>query len=409
MAHAEKFTKGAVFGIANHIERKTENHSNEDIDSSKTKDNYSLLNDESDLITRLNNRLDEVHVYNRKDVNVMINWVVTLPEELKEATEEDKRAFFSNTHEFLVKRYGGLKNVVSSEVHVDETTPHLHFSFIPVVFDEKRQQERVQANKVVDRKELMVFHDDLHDYLKKEIPGIYQKGVLNDKTIQASGVPEIKKMNKEIDKQKEIRKKTLAEVTAYKKPLEELNGIVRNAKRSMLGQIQLSDDELTKIENLVLSTEKISGIHTKFKNSAEQEIKLLNNKIYKLNNLNVNLSNELSSVKKDNNQLDRENYSLNGRLESKDLDLSMLEVLTSTDLLRDMSKMTEPEYQSLYILGAMRNKTFKPTKSNLEKAELNFSRVSKDSRIFDTVNRALNYVREKLNEITKKVKRSNVR
>ena len=96
MAHSEKFTKAATFGIASHIERKTNNHSNEFIDISRSHLNYSLLNDDSDLITRLNKRLAEVHVYNRKDVNVMVDWVITLPEELTGATESNKRDFFKS-------------------------------------------------------------------------------------------------------------------------------------------------------------------------------------------------------------------------------------------------------------------------------------------------------------------------
>nr|WP_244877090.1 plasmid recombination protein [Carnobacterium mobile] len=74
----------------------------------------------------------------REDVKVGCSWIVTLPSTLKEKNEQDQREFFEKTYAFLTERYGGEKNVLSAQVHNDETTPHLHFAFIPVVWDEKK-------------------------------------------------------------------------------------------------------------------------------------------------------------------------------------------------------------------------------------------------------------------------------
>ncbi|WP_218730321.1 plasmid recombination protein [Brochothrix thermosphacta] len=57
MAHVEKFTKGSVNGLSIHIERKTTNHSNPDIDSERTYLNYDLCDKEGDMNQRLKNRL----------------------------------------------------------------------------------------------------------------------------------------------------------------------------------------------------------------------------------------------------------------------------------------------------------------------------------------------------------------
>lgn len=192
MAHVEKFTRQQVTGVANHLERKTEYHSNKDIDPTKTHLNYSHLEDGLDLNQRLQNRLSEVSVFNRKDVNVMSSWIVTLPQELKEATQGEIEQFFKSTHDFLEKRYGGLKNVLASEVHMDETTPHLHFAFVPTMFDEKRGMDRVNAKLVVSRSDLKTFHGDLDAYLKQDIPKVYEKGVVNGKTLGLDSVEQIK-------------------------------------------------------------------------------------------------------------------------------------------------------------------------------------------------------------------------
>lgn len=399
MAHSEKFTKTAIFGIASHIERKTKNHSNEFIDNSKTHLNYSLLNDDSDLITRLNNRLAEVHVYNRKDVNVMVDWVITLPEEFKGATESVKRSFFSNTHDFLVNRYGGLKNVVCSEIHADETTPHLHFGFIPVVYDEVRDQERVQANKVIDRKELKMFHDDLHNYLRKAIPGIYQEGILNGKTVDVKNVKELKALDKQIKIEKEIREKELAKTTAYKEPLENFKEIEKNAKRSILRNIQFNDKELNAIKSLISSSNKVSSTHEKYKNKTDLELESLKEQnVFLSSTLDINnkiISDYKKTIEKQNVRIEDLQY----RFESREEDLEMLNIWVGGNPYADMQNCSIEEYSALMTLVSMQRPEFFNSKKNLIDAKDTFEKVPKTSKLFEPVSKALNLVLEKLVEL----------
>ncbi len=100
----------------------------------------------------MNDRLREVHCLNRKDVKVCSDWVVTLPENLKGTSEKEQREFFEKTYEFLANRYGGEKNVLSANVHKDETTPHMHFAFMPVVWDEKKQREKSFSQRGFNKK-----------------------------------------------------------------------------------------------------------------------------------------------------------------------------------------------------------------------------------------------------------------
>lgn len=203
MAHVQKYTRGNVQGLSIHWDRKTENHSNQDIDNERSHLNYDLCEKEGDTLSRMNDRLNEVHCLNRKDVKVCADWVVTLPESLKDTSEKEQREFFEKTYEFLANRYGGEKNVLSANVHNDETRPHMHFAFIPVVWDKKKLREKVSAKEVLTRKELKTFHQDLDKFLKKEIPYIYKEGILNDKTIGVDTVKDLKKYSGEIQKQKD--------------------------------------------------------------------------------------------------------------------------------------------------------------------------------------------------------------
>ena len=153
LAHIDKFTKGQIGGVTRHFERyKKENgeyikFGNQEIDTEKTSLNYNLA-DEKNQMEFIKNRTSEVRCLNRKDVNVMASWVVTLPEKIE--TQEDQRLFFQESYNFLENKYG-KENVISSFVHLDETTPHMHFAFVPVVRDKKRGDLKVSANDLITR------------------------------------------------------------------------------------------------------------------------------------------------------------------------------------------------------------------------------------------------------------------
>ena len=232
IAHVQKFTKANMQGLSNHLDRKTQNHSNEDIDIERTHLNYDLCEKEGDTLSRMNERLDEVYCMKRKDVKACCEWVVTLPESLKEAPDEHQKKFFEETYEFLADRYGGEQNVISANVHNDETTPHIHFDFIPVVWDEKKEREKVSAKEVITRAELKYFHNDLDNHLKEQIPEIYQEGILNGKTIGIENVHSLKKLSAEIEQQKEMM---AADLKKFKEPKEIFDKVDGNAEKKTVG------------------------------------------------------------------------------------------------------------------------------------------------------------------------------
>ena len=193
MAHLKKNTRGSVPGLAVHFERKTDHHTNKEIDVSKTYLNQEFMADGSDMLSRFNARLNDVYCMKRDDVKALATWIVTLPEELTEAPYEQQSAFFEATSNFLNERYG-QENAVGAVVHYDETTPHLHYAFVPVVFDDKKAHDKVSAKEVLTRQDLQTFHEDLDQHLKKVLP-FYEQGILNNKTLPFENVAEIKKYN----------------------------------------------------------------------------------------------------------------------------------------------------------------------------------------------------------------------
>ena len=163
MAHVTHYHRGSVAEILHHNSR-TENYSNRDIDASRSKYNYSLSGHEDDF-SYYTQRLSEVHCMKRANVCTLSSWVVTLPAGVP---QDQQKLFFSETVNFMKARYGA-ENCISADVHYDETTPHLHFTFIPVVFDEKKQREKVSRKELFTLKELYSFHEDLEKHLQEKL------------------------------------------------------------------------------------------------------------------------------------------------------------------------------------------------------------------------------------------------
>ncbi|ORI83280.1 MobV family relaxase [Leuconostoc lactis] len=268
MAHLKKNTRGAVPGLAVHFERKTDHHTNKEIDVAKTYLNQELMADGSDMLSRFNARLNDVYCMKRDDVKALATWIVTLPEELAEASYEQQSAFFEATTNFLNDRYG-QENAVAAVVHYDETTPHLHYAFVPVVFDDKKTRYKVSAKEVLTRHDLQTFHDDLDQHLKKVLP-FYEQGILNHKTLPFENVAEIKKYNDQFnalknelaDVEENIRAKqavlkitdqALTEVDLAEKQIDDFK---QDLSKNLFGKTVLKPDDLDRFKSVLATMKK---------------------------------------------------------------------------------------------------------------------------------------------------------
>lgn len=183
MAHLQKFAKNNLGVLLRHYDRSVGlNNGNENIDHSKSNLNYNLAKDDQPLkqLDFIHKRLSQVKVQNRKDVNVMCSWVVTIPKPFyKNIYDENTQTFFQETYNFLSERYG-KDNVISAYVHLDEITPHMHFAFIPVTEDKRKGGYKVSAKEVITRMDLRSFHKDLSNKMI-DVFG-YDIGIINKAT-----------------------------------------------------------------------------------------------------------------------------------------------------------------------------------------------------------------------------------
>lgn len=225
MAHLASFKSAGAVGVLRHDERtendKVQSRKNECIDSKKTCLNYNLApKRKGNLMEHIRQvcKDNNVRLSNRKDLNVMCSWIVTAP---KTIPKDQIPKFFLYCYSFLKKRYGE-EYTLSATVHLDETTPHLHYSFIPVGYDKKNNRLTVSSKLVATRTELRSFQQELSKTLENEFG--YDVGILNEAT---------KDGNKEIQElklQTAQKRITEAEQSAERaeKHLNELQGRVLN-------------------------------------------------------------------------------------------------------------------------------------------------------------------------------------
>lgn len=201
MAHVEHFKKCDVKRLSNEYDRDEKYMNSHDvsrINLDRVNDNYVLSQNEfspkqsleeykkcsRDLYSKINSRLSDsdLKVSNRKDLNVMSCWVVTVPEELKGDQEKEDR-FLKLTYDYTVERYGKY-NVMDGFVHKDETSSHIHIPLVPVV------DNKVSSKALFTKSELRNYQRDLDKKMESEF-GI--KGlVLNGRTKGNYTVEELK-------------------------------------------------------------------------------------------------------------------------------------------------------------------------------------------------------------------------
>ena len=129
--------KNGTRGQQRHNERKEgQKHRNRNIDPTRTKDNVWLTPDDGRTFSeRIESILEENYTGKRKVRSTAVKMceiTVQIGGDLAEnGTEEEQVEALKQAFEELKETYGET-NIVSAVIHVDETTPHMHFDFVPI-------------------------------------------------------------------------------------------------------------------------------------------------------------------------------------------------------------------------------------------------------------------------------------
>lgn len=165
VARMQKMKVGNLTGIENHNRRKTKNHTNEDIDVTKSHLNYDLVGNSGTYHKDVMGYINKNKATNRairKDAVVVNEWLVTSSAAFFEGMEDAEiKRYFEVSKDFFANEFGE-KNIRYAQVHMDEKTPHMHMGIVP--FDEDM---KLSSKRVVTKQKLIAIQDKLPLYMQE--------------------------------------------------------------------------------------------------------------------------------------------------------------------------------------------------------------------------------------------------
>ncbi len=143
----EKLTRAKAMGAYRHNERKTKNHSNKNIDSSKTELNYYIKKNELSYIKEFDRIKEKYNLKGqiRSNSIIMCEMIFTSDQQFfDEIGYQESKRYFQESYNFICNYKNlGEENIISAVVHIDEDTPHMHLLFIPVVHTKDKQGNKI--------------------------------------------------------------------------------------------------------------------------------------------------------------------------------------------------------------------------------------------------------------------------
>ena len=132
-----KYTFDKLNIIFRHNERKNSAYSNKEIDRDKSHKNYSLKRCFKPYTKMFNEMKNQYNLKGqiKKNSNVACDYIITSDKDFfEEIGEEETRRYFETAYKFVANYKNlGEQYIVSAKVHLDESTPHMHLVFLPVV------------------------------------------------------------------------------------------------------------------------------------------------------------------------------------------------------------------------------------------------------------------------------------
>ena len=357
VCHFGKYKSGNVFGLQKHNQRENDNYSNIDIDKARTPLNYDFINKGNINYTKRIKTIIEANRSSqraiRKDATVYCECIVSSDSDFFENLAEDnQKKFFEKALEYLKDKIGE-EFIISANVHLDETTPHMHVGFVPII------DNSLSAKKLIDRKFLMEVQDQLPLYLKN-LGFDIQRGIKNSKRKHK----DTKELKKELDRENENRCKDINFVEDYKSKLElkieqlesdlkqktiEYDNATKILSKNSLVMYQIKEMEF---EPVIFSADKVKISKADFERLKESALKA-----YTQHNLYATVSKQLENLKQEReyykSQLEEsrrcraEDYN-DFRYELKSLEKEntrlSLEINKVNEILRSMSKEFQIEF-----------------------------------------------------------------
>ncbi len=191
--------KGPEIGnIEAHNERTKETYaSNPDVDLSRSKDNFHLIEPQDKYRAEAEDRIKACQCPRvcSNSVRVVETLVTASPEFFQGRKQDEIRAYFEHALGFLQSRIAP-ENFISAVVHMDEKTPHMHVSFVPITEDGRLSAKEIVGNK----KKLTEWQDGFWQHMVEKYPDL-ERGKSASITGRTHIPPRLFKEAEHLDKQ----------------------------------------------------------------------------------------------------------------------------------------------------------------------------------------------------------------
>ncbi len=207
----KKHPRGTISHMENHDERKKEKYkSNPDVDTSRSEQNYHLVEPSGTYHKEINKRIKEAGCKVRKDSVLMIETLITASHEfMKELDITGQKAFFEHALEFIKAEFGE-QNIFTAVVHMDETTPHMHLCFTPITKDNRLTAKVIMGGP----KELSEWQDRFHAHMSAKYPEL-ERGVPASESKRKHIPVHVFKQAKRLEAQMEEIRQAVSDITMF--------------------------------------------------------------------------------------------------------------------------------------------------------------------------------------------------
>ena len=251
-----------ISNIEAHNERTKEKYaSNPDIDRSRSKYNFHLIEPVGRYRTAAENQIQAAGCRTRTDsVRVVEVMFTATPEFFKGKKPPEVRCYFEEALRFF-EQYQSRETIISAVVHMDEKTPHMHLSFIPLTPDGRLSAKEIVGNK----KKLTWWQDKFWEHMVQKYPDL-ERGESASQTGRDHIPPRIFKEMTRLTKQRQKLDQLLAGIGP-------LNGKKRAAEIS-----ELLDSYIPAVEKMRTQLKKYSTAFTSTK-AENEKLKKKNKKL----------------------------------------------------------------------------------------------------------------------------------
>ena len=206
-----KYKGPEISNIEAHNERRKEKYaSNPDIDLSRSKQNFHLIDPPQRYRAEAERQISATGCRTRKDSVRLVEVLFTAtPEFFQGKKLPEIRQYFEEALHFL-EQYQAKETIISAVVHMDEKTPHMHLSFVPLTPDNRLSAKEIVGNK----KKLSWWQDKFWEHMVVKYADL-ERGESASQTRRDHIPPRVFKEMTRLTKQKAKLEELLAGIGAF--------------------------------------------------------------------------------------------------------------------------------------------------------------------------------------------------